>query len=70
MVVRGAVRVVAAEMGKLLHLEPGELCPSDPEALATLRQQLARRAAARAAQRRFRRDPDAYLQHAESLLLR
>lgn len=69
MIVRGAVRVVAAVIGKLLHLEPGDLCPHDLGAWATLREQLVQRAKARAAQRRFRQDPEAYLQHAESLLL-
>lgn len=69
MVVRGAVRIVAAVMTRLWAWGPAQLRPHDPEALARLREELGRREEARRAQLRFRRDPTAYLEQAERLLL-
>lgn len=69
-VVRGAVRIVAAVVAKVMRFDAADLRPRNPEALATLRAELARRAQARTSQRRFRRDPDAYLQLAEDRLIR
>jgi hypothetical protein len=69
-VVRGAVRIIAALATRLYQFGAAQLRPHDPESLAKVRQELERRAEARRAQFRFRRDPDGYLQHAESLLLR
>jgi len=70
MVVRGAVRIIAAVMTRLFRFGPAQLRPHDPAALAQVRQELEQREEARRAQCRFRRDPAAYLQHAERLLLR
>jgi hypothetical protein len=69
LVVRGAVRVIAAVVTRLVRFGPAQLRPHDPAALAQMRQELEQRQEARRAQYRFRRDPDAYLQRAESLLL-
>jgi hypothetical protein len=69
MVVRGAVRLVAAMMTRRMAWGPAQLSPHDPEALAQLREELGRREEARRAQLRFRRDPTAYLEQAERLLL-
>jgi hypothetical protein len=69
MVVRGAVRLVAAIMTRRMAWGPAQLCPHDPEALAQLREELGRREEARRAQLRFRRDPTTYLEQAERLLL-
>jgi hypothetical protein len=74
LVVRGAVRVVATVA---THQRPhpyseAELRPRSPTDLArwhTLRQQLTHRHEARRAQRRFRRDPAAYLTALEDQLL-
>jgi hypothetical protein len=70
LVVRGAVRIIAAVVTRLFQFGPVQLRPHDPAALAKVRQELEQREEARRAQFRFRRDPVAYLQHAESLLLR
>ncbi len=59
LVVRGAVRIVAAVATRAQSF-----------ADADLRQQLQTRQAARGAQRRFRRDPDAYLAALEEALCR
>jgi hypothetical protein len=74
LVVRGAVRVVAAVASQQRARPFGEadLRPHGPPDLTrwrTLRAQLAHRHAARRAQRRFRRDPDAYLTALETHLL-
>ena len=68
-VVRGAVRIIAAIVTRLVRFAPAQLRPHDPAALARVRRELQQREEARRAQSRFRRDPAAYLQHAESLLL-
>ena len=70
LVVRGAVRVVAAVATRAQPVAETDLRPADLAAWRTLRQQLATRQAARCAQRRFRRDPDAYLAALEEALSR
>jgi hypothetical protein len=70
MVVRGAVRIVAALATRLYHFGAAQLRPHDPAALAKVRRELEQREEARRAQYRFRHDPAAFLQHAECLLLR
>jgi len=74
LVVRGAVRIVAAVASQQRTRPCGEsdlrLCSrADLTRWRTLRQQLADRHAARRAQRRFRRAPDAYLTALEDQLL-
>ena len=69
--VRGSVRVVAATATRLRGAVRGEdLTPSDPEAWRELRAGLERRQAVRAQGRRFRRDPKAYLQELEEILIK
>jgi hypothetical protein len=68
LVVRGAVRIVAL-VSQGSECDPAQLRPRNIEAWKQLRRQLGQRETARRAQRRFRRDPQTYLQHAESLLL-
>ena len=70
LVVRGAVRVVAAVASRDQRFDEVTLRPTDLAAWQALRQRLARRQAARCAQRRFRRDPDGYLAALEEALLR
>ncbi len=70
LVVRGAVRVVAAVGTRDHCFDEVTLRPTDLAAWQALRQQLATRQAARCAQRRFRRDPDAYLAALEEALFR
>lgn len=69
-VVRGAVRIVASVVTRLVRFSPAQLRPYDPEALAQVREELEQREEARRAQLRFRRDPTRYLHQAEGLLLR
>lgn len=61
LVVRGAVRVVAAVATRLQPLTATELQPADLPAWRALRSQVEARHATRRAQARFRRDPHAYL---------
>ena len=68
LVVRGAVRLVAAVATAAQAFAAPDLQPTDLAAWTTLRAQLARRQEARRAQRRFRRDPDAYLAALETAL--
>lgn len=70
LVVRGAVRVVAAVAAQHQPFDEIALRPTDLPAWQTLRQQLQTRQAARCAQRCFRKDPDAYLTTLEDALLR
>ena len=70
LVVRGAVRIIAALATRLYPFGAAQLWPHDPAALAKVRRELEQREEARRAQFRFRRDPAAFLQHAERLLLR
>jgi hypothetical protein len=69
-VVRGAVRIIAALATRLYQFGAAQLRPHDPAALAKVRKEVEQREEARRAQFRFRRDPAAYLQNAECLLLR
>jgi hypothetical protein len=69
LVVRGAVRVVAAVATQRHPFTAAELCPADAVAWRTLRQQVTARHDARRLQARFRRDPDAYLAVLEQRLV-
>jgi hypothetical protein len=69
LVVRGAVRVVAAGASRLLVVTAALLGCTDVAAWRTLRQQLDYRHEARRMQLRFRRDPKAYLSALEQRLL-
>lgn len=68
LVVRGAVRLVAAVASRAQLFAGSDLTLTAPAAWTALRQQLARRHGARCAQRRFRHDPQAYLAALESAL--
>jgi hypothetical protein len=70
LVVRGAVRVVAAVATRERRFDEVALRPSDLLAWRALRHRLTRRPAARCAQRRFRRDPEGYLAALEAALLK
>jgi hypothetical protein len=70
LVLRGPVRIVATVATKLHPFEPMDLCPRDLEEWSKLRQQLSEHEEARRLQRRFRRDPAAFLARAEQLILR
>jgi hypothetical protein len=61
LVVRGAVRVSASVATRLRPFDATDLQPSDLARWRRLRAQLTARQSARGAQRRFRRDPAAYL---------
>jgi hypothetical protein len=64
-VVRGAVRLVAAAVTRLRPVSGQELAPQDVQRWQRQREQLRRRREARTLQRRFRRDPQAYLRELE-----
>ncbi len=68
LVVRGAVRLVAAVATGAQVFTGPDLQPTEPTAWATLRQQLQTRQDARRAQRRFRHDPATYLAALETAL--
>jgi hypothetical protein len=68
-VVRGSVRIVAAAATRLRPIGVEDLVPSDPDQWRELRATLGRRQATRALGRRFRRDPLAYLQALEQILI-
>lgn len=68
LVVRGAVRLVAAAATRLRGFDAAELQPADLAEWRALRRRLATRQAARCAQSRFRKDPDAYLSALEQQL--
>jgi hypothetical protein len=70
LVVRGAVRAVAAVASRDQPCADTELRPTDLTRWRVLRRQLATRQAARCAQRRFRRDPDGYLAAREAALFK
>lgn len=70
LVVRGAVRVVAAVATRLQPLTAAELRPRDLPGWTALRQRVATRHATRRAQARFRRDPQAYLASLEATFLK
>jgi hypothetical protein len=69
LVVRGAVRLVAAVATRLKPPTPTHLRPTDLTAWRTLRADLEYRHEARRAQLRFRRDPTAYLAQIEATIL-
>jgi len=69
LVVRGAVRLVAAVATRATPFSADQLRPASPTAWQQLRAALARRHAARRAQIRFRRDPAAYLAALEADLI-
>ena len=68
LVVRGAVRVVAAVATRDWTFEANALRPADLAVWRALRQQLQARQNARCAQRHFRHDPVAYLAALEEAL--
>ncbi len=68
LVVRGAVRLLAAVATRRQPFADADLCPADLTAWRTLRSQLRTRQNARAAQRRFRTDPLTYLTTLEQAL--
>jgi hypothetical protein len=68
-VVRGSVRLVAAAATRLRSIEVADLVPSDLSAWQALRGTLERRRAVRTLGRRFRRDPEAYLESLEDSLI-
>jgi hypothetical protein len=70
LVVRGQVRLVASLATRLRRVTGEELAPKRPEELAKLRAELSRRRHARVCQRRFRKDPKAYLKNLEKLALK
>lgn len=69
LVVRGAVRVVAAVATQLHPFTAAELQPCDVRSWRTLRQQVTARHDARRLQARFRRDPATYLATLEERLV-
>ncbi len=70
LVLRGAVRLVAATATRLRRRSAAELQPRDLETWRYLRQQLEARRQGRRCGLRFRRDPEAYLQPLQALLLK
>jgi hypothetical protein len=69
LVIRGAVRLVAAVATRLKPPTPTQLRPTDITAWQTLRADREYRHEARRAQLRCRRDPSAYLAQVEATLL-
>lgn len=69
LVVRGAVRVVAAVATQRHPFMAAELCPTDVVRWHTLRQQVTARHDTRRLQARFRRDPVSYLAALEERLV-
>jgi hypothetical protein len=69
LVVRGAVRVVAAVATQRHPFTAAELCPTDVKGWRTLRREVSARHDARRLQARFRRDPGAYLAALEERLV-
>ncbi len=70
LVVRGSVRLVAGLATRLGPVSGEELAPGDVGRWQQLRQQLRQRSEARTLQRRFRRNPKAYLRTLEEELLK
>jgi hypothetical protein len=68
-VVRGPVRLVAAVATRLRQASGPELAPKDVRQWLQQRQHLQRRRDARTLQRRFRRNPEAYLRELESAFI-
>lgn len=69
LVVRGSVRLVATVASKTRLFSAQDLCPRDPHQWQQVRQQLAYREHARCQQRRFRKNPAAFLAILEARLL-
>jgi hypothetical protein len=69
LVVRGSVRIVATVATKTRLFSAQDLRPRDPHQWQDLRQQLSYREHTRCQQRRFRKDPAAYLAHIQARLL-
>jgi len=69
LVLRGPVCIVAALATRQRLFSAAELVPEDPQAWYTLRRELDRRRQTRILQRRFRRNPEAYLSHLETQLI-
>jgi hypothetical protein len=70
LVVRGSVRLVAGAMTRLREVSEEELAPEDLQRWQELRRQLDKRQETRRRQRRFRRDPQAYLRKLEEKIRR
>ena len=71
LVVRGSVRLPSALATRVRgEVQGDDLVPSDLDAWRELRTGLERRRAVRAQGRRFRRDPAAYLQELEDILIK
>jgi hypothetical protein len=70
LVLRGSVRLLAATATRLRPRSAAELQPRNPEQWRALRQQLEARRQVRRCGLRFRRNPDAYLQPLQALLLK
>jgi hypothetical protein len=68
LVLRGGVRLVAALATRLEEISAEQLAPRDPEKWRQKRAELGRRRRARAQQKRFRRNPDAFLRELEDKL--
>jgi hypothetical protein len=68
LVLRGAVRLVAAAATRLRAVTGPELAPADVRAWQGLRADLEKRRRGRTDRRRFRRDPAAYLANLEAKL--
>lgn len=68
-VVRGSVRLVAAAATRLRTIEVADLIPTDVAAWRKVRESLERRQAMRTLGRRFRRDPQTYLNSLEDSLI-
>ena len=67
-VIRGPVRMVAATATRLRTFSADDLAGVDVSEWQALRQELDQRRHSRVLQRRFRRDPEAYLAELEALL--
>lgn len=70
LVLRGAVRIVAAVATRARSFSSTELAAVDLEAWRSLRAELELRSQQRVQQRRFRRDPEAYLANLETRLIK
>lgn len=70
LVLRGPVRIVAAVATRLRSFSAADLATADVDAWRSLRAELDRRRLKRVQQRRFRRDPEAYLANHETRLVK
>lgn len=68
LVIRGSVRMVAATATRLRTFSAADLAAADIAEWMALRRKLDQRRHSRVLQRRFRRDPEAYLAQLEALL--